>query len=297
MDEQGKRLSARRTYAPLRRLAVLLPTALIPFNSVAQKRDSPEAERTNWILTWSDEFDQPDGSSPDPKKWRLEVGGGGWGNHELEYYTKRSMNASVRHGNLVIVARKEDYRGREGVQRHFTSARLTTRHLFAQAYGKFVARIKIPEGQGMWPAFWLMGEDLAGRNWPQCGEIDVMENIGREPYAVHGSMHGPGYSGRLDFTSTYKKPGGVKISADFRDFAIEWRPGEVRFFVDDEAYARFTPAQLPPGKTWVFDHPFFILLNLAVGGDWPGSPDTTSRFPQKMLVDYVRVYEAAPVPH
>jgi beta-glucanase (GH16 family) len=254
------------------------------------------AEKAKWTLTWSDEFDQPDGSLPDPKKWKLEVGGNGWGNHELEYYTNRAANASVQKGHLVVEARREQFRGVDGVQRGYTSARLTTQGLFAQAYGKFAARIRIPEGQGMWPAFWLMGSDFAGNNWPQCGEIDVMENIGKEPSAVHGSMHGPGYSEELDFTSTYKKPGGVKISDDFHEFSIEWEPGSVRFFVDDQQYAAFFPSHLPAGKKWVFDHPFFILLNVAVGGDWPGSPDRSTRFPQRMLVDYVRVYQASPEP-
>jgi len=278
-------------------IAYLLGTALAPHVSLprphAAASQPRRTDKTAWTLTWSDEFDQADGSLPDPKKWKLEVGGSGWGNHELEYYTNRALNASVRQGQLVIEARRENFRGRDRVERSFTSARLTTQGLFAQAYGKFAARIRIPSGQGMWPAFWLMGQDFAGSNWPECGEIDVMENIGREPSAVHGSMHGPGYSGKLDFTSTYKKPGGVKISDDFHEFAIEWEPGAVRFFVDDQQYAAFTPSQLPAGKKWVFDHPFFILLNLAVGGDWPGPPDGSTRFPKRMLVDYVRVYQAS----
>jgi beta-glucanase (GH16 family) len=157
-------------------------------------------------------------------------------------------------------------------------------------YGRFVARIQIPRGQGIWPAFWLLGEDIEPRGWPECGEIDVMENIGREPSTNHGSLHGPGYSGDQDFTSIFHLPGGVNLADDFHAFAMEWEPGAVRFYTDGQQYATFRPAQLPAGKKWVFDHPFFLLLNVAVGGDWPGPPDASTEFPQKMMVDWVRVY-------
>jgi beta-glucanase (GH16 family) len=245
----------------------------------------------HWNLSWSDEFDGTNGSRPDPTKWKFEVGGNGWGNHELEYYTDRPENARIEHGNLVIEARREDYTGKDGVARQYTSARLATHGTFSQAYGRFVARIKLPHGQGMWPAFWMLGDDVEKVRWPDCGEIDIMENIGREPASVHGSLHGPGYSGKLDFTSTYKLPGGPVFSDDFHEFAIEWEPNVIRFYADDYLYATFVPAQLPPNEKWVFDHPFFIILNLAVGGDWPGPPDASTQFPQQMLVDYVRVYK------
>ena len=246
-----------------------------------------------WNLAWSDEFDGPNGSRPDPSRWQFEVAGNGWGNHELEYYTDRPENSRVDQGKLIIEARREDYTGKDGVTRQYTSARLITRSIFSQAYGRFTARIKLPRGQGMWPAFWLLGDDIEKVSWPACGEIDIMENIGKEPASVHGSMHGPGYSGELDFTSTYKLPGGPKFSDDFHVFAIEWEPNVVRFYTDEYLYATFVRVQLPSGKKWVFDHPFFIILNLAVGGDWPGPPDSTTEFPQQMLVDYVRVYTEA----
>lgn len=250
------------------------------------------AER--WNLAWSDEFDGANGSRPDPSKWKFEVGGNGWGNHELEYYTDRPENSRMEDGKLIIEARREDYTGKDGVMRQYTSARLVTHGTFSQAYGRFAARIKLPRGQGMWPAFWLLGDDIEKVSWPDCGEIDIMENIGKEPASMHGSLHGPGYSGELDFTSTYKLPGGPKFSDDFHVFAIEWEPNVVRFHVDGYLYATFVPAQLPSGKKWVFDHSFFIILNLAVGGDWPGSPDSRTEFPQQMLVDYVRVYKETP---
>jgi beta-glucanase (GH16 family) len=253
---------------------------------------SPQAGESRWTLVWSDEFNDPDGSRPDAAKWKFEVGGNGWGNQELEYYTNRPENSFVRGGNLVIQALKESFTGADRVTRNYTSARMTTQGLFEQAYGRFEARLKIARGQGIWPAFWLLGNDFGKIGWPACGEIDVMESIGKEPSTIHGSMHGPGYSGDLDFTSVYKLPGGVHFFDDFHVFAIEWEPGIVRFFVDQELYATFTPSRLPAGMKWVFDHPFFIVLNVAVGGVWPGPPDSTTVFPEAMLVDYVRVYKA-----
>ena len=252
---------------------------------------SPHAGESGWVLAWSDEFNGLDGSRPEPAKWNFETGGNGWGNHELEYYTNRPENSFVQSGNLVIQALKENFTGPDHSTRDYTSARLTTKGHFEQAYGRFEARIKIPRGQGIWPAFWLLGNDFGKVAWPACGEIDIMENIGKEPATVHGSMHGPGYSGDDDFTSVYKLPGGVDFFDGFHVFAIEWEPGIVRFFVDQELYTTFTPSRLPAGKKWVFDHPFYIILNVAVGGAWPGSPDSTSTFPQTMLVDYVRVYK------
>ena len=219
-----------------------------------------------------------------------ETGGHGWGNNELEYYTDRGRNASLDgDGNLAIQALREHFEG-GGVAREYTSARLKTQGRFEQAYGRFEARIKIPRGQGIWPAFWLLGADIPTAGWPRCGEIDVMENIGREPATVHGSMHGPGFSGGNSLTAAYGLSGGQAFADGFHVFAVEWDPGSVRFFVDANLYQTRTPADLRPGQAWVFDHPFFVILNVAVGGDWPGGPDGTTVFPQAMLVDYVRVY-------
>ena len=163
--------------------------------------------------------------------------------------------------------------------------------LFSQAYGRFEARIKIPAGQGMWPAFWMLGNDISTVGWPKCGEIDIMENIGKEPGTVHGSLHGPSTTGPTSDTSDpFSLPAGQKFADDVHLYAVEWEPGVVRFYVDANLYATVTQSQWPAGGAWVFDHPFFIILNVAVGGDWPGSPDNTTVFPQQMLVDYVRVY-------
>ena len=247
-----------------------------------------------WKLSWSDEFNSPDGSSPDTKKWTYDLGGKGWGNQELETYTNRTANAEIEKGHLVITARKENFTGTDGVAREYTSARLKTQDLFAQRYGRFEARIKIPRGQGMWPAFWLLGQDITTVDWPQCGEIDIMENIGKEPGIVHGSLHGPGSTSETsDLTSAYVLPVGQNYADDFHVYAIEWEPETIRFFVDSTNYVTFTKSQWQPGTKWVFDHPFFIILNLAVGGNWPGNPDAATQFPQQMLVDYIRVYTKA----
>jgi beta-glucanase (GH16 family) len=243
----------------------------------------------SYVLSWSDEFSAANGSSPDASKWIMETGGNGWGNNELESYTNRTQNAHVLDGNLAITAIQETYTGSDGITRQYTSARLKSMGLFEQKYGRFEARIKITQGQGMWPAFWMLGNNIGQVGWPGCGEIDIMENIGKEPTKVHGSMHGPGYSGSSGLTATYTLPSG-NFADDFHIFSVEWEPSVVRFYVDGNLYETRTPADLPAGKTWVFDHPFFILLNVAVGGDWPGSPDQTTVFPQSMLVDYVRVY-------
>jgi beta-glucanase (GH16 family) len=244
-----------------------------------------------WKLVWSDEFNGPNGSAVDATQWVTETGGG-WGNNELQYYTGRIENASQQNGNLVIHVLQEKYTGGDGVSRNYTSARLKTQGKFSQAYGRFEARIKIPRGQGIWPAFWMLGNDIGKPSWPDCGEIDIMENIGKEPSTVHGTIHGPGYSGANGIGAPYTLPGDQRFADDFHIFAVEWEPSAIRFYVDDHLYSTRTP-DLPRGTKWVYDHPFFLLLNVAVGGRWPGNPDATTIFPQAMLVDYVRVYARA----
>jgi beta-glucanase (GH16 family) len=246
----------------------------------------------DWSLVWSDEFDGPAGTPPDASKWNFDVGGNGWGNNELEYYTNRLDNSFIDgEGNLVIKALKENFTGTDGVRRNYTSARMLTAGKFVKRFGKFEARLKLPAGQGIWPAFWMLGEDISSVGWPRCGEMDIMENIGREPSTVHGTLHGPGAFGGNGLSGSFLLSGGQPFSSDFHVFTLEWQPNVVRFFVDGNLYQTRTPADLPAGAEWVFDHPFFLLLNVAVGGNWPGSPDDTTVFPQTMLVDYVRVYE------
>ena len=267
-------------------LVISIPLLGSLFSSPARASDPKP-----WSLTWSDEFDGPGGSRPDSSKWSFDIGGNGWGNKELETYTSHSANSYIEGGRLVIKVRKETFTGPDSITRNYTSARLITKNKFSRAYGRFEARIKIPYGQGIWPAFWILGDNIDTAGWPNCGEIDIMENIGREPSIVHGTFHGPGYSGGSGIGAAYKLPGGRKFSDDFHMFGIEWQPNVMRFYVDGLLYKTRTPADLPPGASWVFDHPFFIILNVAVGGAWPGNPDATTVFPQQMLVDYVRVYQ------
>jgi beta-glucanase (GH16 family) len=255
----------------------------------------PAPPAAAWTLAWSDEFDGPSGALVDAGKWAFDVGGNGWGNQELEYYTDRPRNASLNgEGALAIQALKETYTGPDGVTREHTSARLKTQGKLEQAYGRFEARLKLPRGQGLWPAFWMLGNDIGALGWPRCGEIDVMENIGREPSTVHGTIHGPGYSGAGGIGGLFTFPAGAGVADDFHVFAVEWEANAIRWYVDGTLYQTRTPADLPAGQRWAFDHPFFLVLNVAVGGSWPGNPDASTVFPQTMLVDYVRVYRRGP---
>ena len=265
-------------------------TAVSCGGQAAQPSTTPSPSPT-YQLVWSDEFGGADGTAPDASKWAIQTGGGGWGNNELEYYTARPQNVQVSGGNLIITAIKEDYTGADGIARHYTSARLQTKGLFTQQYGRFEARIQIPKGQGMWPAFWMLGNNIDIAGWPACGETDIMENIGKEPSIVHGTLHAPGYPPE-GYTAAYTLPNGQNFADDFHIFAAEWEPQQIRLYVDGTLYATDTQSASPAPASWPFDgQPFFMLLNLAVGGKWPGDPDSTTRFPQQMLVDYVRVYQ------
>ena len=260
--------------------------------SPGPKTGTPHPPLAPWTLVWSDEFEGAAGAGVDRSRWTFDLGGGGWGNQELQTYTDRTANASLDgDGNLVIVASRETFTASDGIARHYTSARLKTQGIFARTYGRFEGRMQIPYGQGIWPAFWMLGADIPTVGWPACGEIDIMENIGREPSTVHGSLHAPQSApGPGSTTSSFAPPAGQRFADDFHVFAVEWEPSEVRFYADSDLYATRRAADLPAGARWVFDHPFFIILNVAVGGTWPGPPDATTTFPQRMRVDYVRVY-------
>jgi beta-glucanase (GH16 family) len=254
---------------------------------VSDARVSDSDARAGWQLVWSDEFNGPGGTKPDPTKWGYDLGGGGWGVQQLQVYTSDAANAAADgNGNLAIVALKSP----SGT---FTSARLKTEGKFEKMYGRFEVRAMLPSGVGMWPAFWTLGNDFATVNWPNCGEIDIMENRAIEPTINHGSLHGPGYSGMMPLTAIYTLPNGASFTTAFHTFAIEWELNVVRFYVDDNLYETRTPMDLTTQK-WVFEHPHFLLLNLAVGGRFPTNPTDTTPFPQTLLVDYVRVYSRAP---
>jgi beta-glucanase (GH16 family) len=246
-----------------------------------------------WTLTWSDEFDGPDGSGVDASKWSFDTGGGGWGNNELEYYTSGTSNAAIQGGSLVITATPNGASGYSCWYGpcQYTSARLNTSGKFSQQYGRFEARIKMPEGQGVWPAFWMLGDNIGSAGWPACGEIDIMENIGRTPNTNYGTTHGPGPGSYPGTGLSGQDSLGAPLGNDFHVYATEWDASSVRFYLDGNLYWTVTPDLLPAGATWVWDQPFFLLLNFAVGGNWPGSPDGTTAWPQQMEVDYVRVYQ------
>ncbi|WP_374457227.1 family 16 glycosylhydrolase [Nocardioides sp.] len=235
-------------------------------------------------VVWQDEFDGPEGSPPDPSVWGHELGAGGWGNDELQTYTDSRANSALDgRGNLVLTARREPDGG-------FTSARLVTSGRLEVGHGRVEARIQVPHGRGIWPAFWMLGGDLPVVPWPGCGEIDVMEVIGHEPHVVHGTVHGPGYAGASGITASHAHPGG-SLAEGFHDYSVDWGPDRITWSVDGTAYHQVTRDGIGADR-WVFDKPFFLLLNLAVGGGWPGPPDDSTVFPQQMRVAHVRAYAA-----
>ena len=257
---------------------------------------APAPAPTNrWTLVWSDEFNDPAGTVPSKANWNYDLGNAennGWGNHEFQYYTSNARNAQTDGaGMLVITAEKASNPGPcwNGKPCDYTSARIHTQNKVSFTYGKVEARMKLPAGQGIWPAFWSLGADIATAPWPASGEIDFMEFIGKTPNATYGTLHGPGYSGAqgigksLDF--------GKPVADDFHTYTVVKRPNEIIWYVDGKEYHRLTPASLPAGGTWVFEKPFFVILNLAVGGDWPGAPDATTPLPAQMKVDWVRIYK------
>jgi beta-glucanase (GH16 family) len=261
----------------------------------------PEPGPEGWELVWTDEFNGAAGTPPDPTVWRSEIGDGfdqgsvGWGNGEYEYYTGSTDNAALDGaGHLVITASKVDTSTTQlecwyGMC-EYTSARLVTKDRLETAYGWIEARLKLPYSQGIWPKFWMLGNDIGEVGWPTCGEIDVIEHIGREPNTAHGDIHGPGYSGGAGVGGSYTSDD--PISDDYHVFAIEWQPELIRWYVDETNFFTATVDSIPAGTEWVFDHPAYLIMNVAVGGNWPGDPDETTVMPQTMYVDYVHVYQA-----
>ena len=252
---------------------------------------------TQETLVWSDEFTATAAqSAPNPANWTYDTGSGGWGNKELEIYCSYASSTAP-----CDPKKPNAYVGTDGylhiVARHpapgtYTSARMKSQGRQGFQYGRIEARIKMPEGQGFWPAFWMLGNNIVTVDWPACGEMDIMESIGSKPSTNYGSIHGTGFTGTKIGTA-YELPSGARFADDFHKFGILWSPGLIKYYIDSPAnvYATYTPASLPKGAVWPFDDSkFFFILNLAVGGSWPGSPDATTVFPQEMLVDYVRVY-------
>jgi len=251
----------------------------------AQVEDVPA-----WQLVWYDEFGQADGSAPNSSNWTYDLGGDGWGNQELQTYTSRRQNSSIQNGCLVIEAREEQLRGTDGILRDYTSARLKTQGRRSWAYGRIEARMQLTEGQGIWPAFWMLGANITSVGWPNCGEIDILEQLGHQGNTVYVGLHGPGYSGGDNVGSQITIRSTHPLPSTFHLYAVEWEPERIRWLLDNKVFFEATPSDLPKGAPWVFNTPFFIVLNVAVGGIWPGPPDGTTVFPQRLQVDYVRVY-------
>jgi beta-glucanase (GH16 family) len=276
-----------------RPLGAVVATVLMSCGGGGQAAPASAPAAGSWTLVWSDEFDGPAGSAPNPANWRDNLGNkeaDGWGNHELEYYTPAPKNAFLDgQGQLVIRAEKTPNAGPcwNGSPCAYTSGRILTQGKVNFSYGKVEARIKLPAGQGIWPAFWALGE--GSEPWPALGEIDIMEYVGKTPNQVYGTAHGPGYSGANGLGKSYTAA--TPIDRDFHVYTLIKRPNELIWQIDGIEFQHLTPASLPAGGRWVFEKPFFIILNLAVGGDWPGSPDASTPFPAQMNVDWVRIYK------
>ena len=263
-------------------LLLRISATAIALMTLAGCGDNPVSPERRWQLIWSDEFDGQAGQKPDAAKWDYDIGTD-WGNAQLEYDTDRAENVALDGlGRLAIVAREESFQGQA-----YTSARIVTRDKFEPTYGRIEASILLPIGRGIWPAFWLLGTNIETVGWPLCGEIDIMEYRGQEPAVIHGSLHGPGYSGGSALTRRYSLTSG-QFNEGFHEFAVEWGDGYIEWYVDKQLYLVVRPKDVP--GAWVFDHPFYIILNVAVGGNYVGPPDGTTAFPQTMLIDWVRVY-------
>ena len=264
---------------------LVLAIMLFGFSNCSTDETQTVTNLTNLVM--QDEFDV-DGA-PNSALWNFDIGtgntisGAGWGNNELQYYTDRPENVKVENGMLHITAMRESFEGSS-----YTSGRINTKGLFEQAYGRFEARMKLPWGQGIWPAFWLLGNNIDEVSWPQCGEIDIMEYRGQEPTINNGTLHGPGYAAGEAITKSYDLIDD-RFDTDFHVFGIEWGPTYINFYVDDVLYNQITPDDVT--GEWVFDHSFFIIMNVAVGGNFVGSPNANTVFPQTMLIDYIRVYQ------
>jgi len=276
-----KRTSAFLLIALCLALIINAPGCAAAGLSTPQPTPIPTLE--GWTLRWHDEFD---GDQIDRANWTYDIGGHGWGNGEMQYYTDRPVNARVENGNLVIEAHQEKYNGS-----YYTSARLKSEGLQEFQYGRLEARLKVPEGKGFWPAFWMLGSNFSRVGWPDCGEIDIMEYIGKEPDLIMGTLHGPGYSGALGISQWNRQA--YNIADDFHTYAIEWDENQITWFYDGEPYHTVTREDVG-SRPWVFDQPFFFILNLAVGGTLGGMVSPQTVFPAQYLVDYVRVYDKQP---
>jgi beta-glucanase (GH16 family) len=266
-------------------LIIKKPLLLLAFSTFVLGCSTNEKQTviTKTNLVKADEFDTNGPVNADLWTYEIGTGNNGWGNNELQFYTDRPENIVVEDGVLKITARREMFLGSS-----FTSARILSKGKFEQKYGRIEARIKLPWGKGLWPAFWMLGANSDTVIWPQCGEIDIMEYLGNKPTTVFGSLHGPGYSGGESISKIYSLTND-RFDTDFHIFGVEWGENYINYYVDNVLYNQITPADV--SGEWVFNEPFYIILNIAVGGNLPGSPSMQTQFPQQMEVDYVRIYQ------
>ncbi len=266
-------------------VVVAVVFGLLTVTSVPLPLSAPIAAEPAGAVVFEDDFNGPRGAVADSQMWRNDVGGTGWGNNELQYYTRRGNTFLDGGGNLVIEAHDEGagHTCFYGPCR-FTSGKLTTKSHFAQRYGRFEARMNAPAQQGLWAAFWMLGDNIDLVGHPECGEIDVMETLGRKSAAVEQHAHGPG----MKYGGPYILPAGQSF-AGWHTYAVDWTPDAIEWQVDGRSTLTLTRDRAD--ASWVFDRPFYLLVNLAVGGDWPGSPNADTVFPARLLIDYVRVYE------
>ena len=270
-------------------LSILLSLALV-FVFMSCETDETQTVVTFTDLAFEENFDN-DGPI-DESTWNFESGDGtenglpiGWGNNELQYYTNRPENIKVEGGMLHITALRENFEGAA-----YTSGRITTKNKVEQRYGRIEARMQLPWGQGLWPAFWMLGSNIDEVGWPQCGEIDIMEYRGQDPSTLIGSVHGPGYFAGDAVSKEYVLPND-RFDTGFHIFGIEWGPDYINYYVDDVLYNQITPDDVE--GEWIFDQPFYMLVNLAVGGNFVGAVGQNTVFPQTLLVDYIRVYNGS----
>ena len=255
---------------------------------ISQNNETNDWEIEGWNIVWQDEFDK---DSLDLTKWSREIGGHGWGNNELQFYTDSDSNSYVENGNLILKAQvvPQGIGSSKGL-RYYSSARLRTYGKGDWKYGRIEVKAKVASGQGIWPAIWMLPTDWLFGGWPSSGEIDIMEHVGYDLGVVHGSVHTEAYNHKINTQrSSAKKI--ANVDTEFHVYSIIWNKDKISFFIDDVQYFIFENDQQSNYKTWPFDQRFHLLINIAVGGDWPGNPDNSTNFPRTMLVDYVRVYE------
>jgi beta-glucanase (GH16 family) len=286
-DEQFNVVISGATNAVLQKIngvgTILNDDTRVPFTNAGY--DAP-ATYAGYTLAWSDEFNN---GSLNTSWWSNQNGDGcpnicGWGNNEQEFYTDRPENIFFQDGKLIIEARKESYSGKP-----YTSSKILTAGKKTFKFGRIDIRAKLPKGKGIWPALWLMPQNSVFGNWPKSGEIDLMELVGHEPNKVYGTVHyGPG-PGSIQISRGYTLPSG-NFNDEFHVFSLEWKLDQIKFYVDGNLYSTVNKADVGT-NTWPFNEDFYLIFNLAVGGNWPGNPDASTYFPQWMIVDYVRVYQ------